>query len=179
MKKYFLLVIVGLILITSPSAKAFDKSEGAPLADSADKLIAKNVEYPSPLWCGAEGSKLIYTADYADIYSYDLKDHKKQLIKEHQAMLMACPSNGSRIIYLDLKGTYYDDDREADSIGVWSFDLDSYAHKLIAVVYANDILAPGNNIISPDGKTMLLGRRPAKATKTDDGMPRIIWNNDR
>ncbi len=178
-KRPLALSLLILFLSLSGCAETLKVKTSSGTIQGKEILVADNNIYPHPIWCGG-GSELVYMPNFGDIASYNIRTSKSQKIAERSIMPLTCTQDVERLIYLDSEGIGWEDGSiEEETMGLWSYDFEAKEHRQLAIVYTNELAPFGESILSPDGKKLLLGKRPKKSIEPTEPTPKVIWSETK
>jgi hypothetical protein len=178
-KSIFAIIFCLVLFIGLSGCSEQETGQGVSPALGKEILVAQDSGYSRPIWCGGE-ELLVYIADWSDISSYNIQTGQRVEIAERSILPIVCTPDGGRLIYLDSDGAGWDDNSiEPGTLGLWTYEFKTKEKRQLAIVYTEEVTPFGENILSPDGKKLLLGLRPKKRVEPLESAPEIIWSDTK
>lgn len=154
-----LLCIFFLLALDGHGAEKGDsKSSSARIDAGKEILVARDIGNGDVIfdwrWCGNNG--LLYRGDNVGVEVLDIPGRKRtRMPLNREDTLLNCTPDGKRVLYMDAKSHYADDNKTKDLVEMYAYDIASGEKALVARVRSWATY----DAISPDGKKVLLGQR--------------------
>ncbi len=182
MKKYFLLLLVGLSFVLISCGGNANKTKEASQVqeihlEKKDILVERNVSNIRPFWCGGNDILIYYVNDPKGINTgvirYDITTGSKTHVTDYTAWPLACTPDGRWLIYMDKANLYSDDGPKGGQVlDLWRYEFTTKRREKIAVAMDGVL---DTTLLSPDGTKLFLNKELIK--KID--MPEPRWEKIR
>lgn len=203
--KFFFGIFLLCVFLSSVTLNGCARLKGkdAAMKDPAEPLlISTDADYM--FWCGADALIYAYTERditryvETEIYWYDVHTGRRVIVGKESdddnakategqqteeegketgdyfVFPMACTPDGKWLVYLN-KGSLRWDESGVRGIGdIWRYEVATGRHEKIAI--ARDISGFDKGILSPDGKTLFLGKKPMEGVEMPEPRWEIVWS---